>query len=700
MTATFNLRYLAQLSAISRLSDYESSVRELVMQVVAVADSMSLKTTKDIQVAADAYFGIPLELKTVDSALDLLVAEDRIRVELGSLTLSGKEQKNRTDLVAASQELEIAVYDNWQTEIKSDGTIADIDFGDLRKCMAVYLTRAFRQHGIETAQMLDAASELGKVETESLVHVLNSTISQHFPKERASAARNLVTNFFRNSDKYPERKKHLIELADGTFSFFTFFIDPAVSARLREGLTKIEFFLDTNYLWGLLGLHDNQYVESSVEFFSLAKRLNLPFSFRYHKETERELFRSVASASDSLRQKVWKASISDTLKKSAFISGIERKFHEKNAVSKTDVSMFLKPFENISRMVQEQDIRMDNREVQWGAAVNDLFHEYDEYLQTIEKGKSYEAMEHDMRLLWLARSMRSNSKSPLHAGTLLLTCDSRLYNFDVHNSRKHGRWPTAILPNVLLQILRPAIKQTDDFDTMFVKTFSLPEFRSYSKKSSQAVQTMAEILTAVDGWKPAMIEQLLMDEILVKEIAHAKSSHEIVDKLNAAIVERVAVFETELSQIKAELANEKSHNSELELADREHQHRIKEFKEVSSQLAEGSDARVKIEATLDKEKQGRLIAEAEAARLRADNQRQQDLIQTLKSAGGILLCCASAFLISWAAHYCDLVTKPSKLAFLFLTVLFSCLGLMFKARKEWCVPMFSAAVASVIALLA
>jgi hypothetical protein len=80
MSANFDraLRHLAELSAISRLSDYDSSVRELVMQVVAVADPLSLKTAGDIKTAADAFFGIPLDLPLVSKALEILTVEDRI----------------------------------------------------------------------------------------------------------------------------------------------------------------------------------------------------------------------------------------------------------------------------------------------------------------------------------------------------------------------------------------------------------------------------------------------------------------------------------------------------------------------------------------------------------------------------------------------------------------------------------------------
>ena len=306
MNGNFNraLKHLAELSAISRLSDFKSSVQEIVLQVAAVADPFSLKSVSDFHEALDAFFGIPVELSELEEAITFLVGGDRLARTFGALALSDTEQKHRSAQIVDSRNLELTVYENWRKDIVEAGKIGHLSFETLKKCMSEYLGRAFRQHGIETAQILDAGSAVAREETESLVHVLNSVVSTHF-KEKAdqASARILITQFFSAVEAFPERRRFLIELADGAYSFFTFFIDPEVATRLREALRKIEFFLDTNYLWGLLGLHENQYVDASVELFVAVRARDLSFSFRYHKITEQELLRSIAKTSETLRKK-------------------------------------------------------------------------------------------------------------------------------------------------------------------------------------------------------------------------------------------------------------------------------------------------------------------------------------------------------------------------------------------------------------
>jgi hypothetical protein len=688
------LRHLAELSAISRLSDYKSSVQELVLQAITVGDTYSLKNVADIKDAIDAFFGIPMDGSILAEAVEFLIGGDRIRVNFGAYALSDQEQQFRSSQIAQSRDLETAVYENWHKQLIGDNALAGVDFEQLKKCMADYMGRAFRQHGIETAQILDAGSELAKVETESLVHVLNETVNRHFTgKSSEATVKLLISQFFRTTDKFSERRKYLIELADGAYSFYTFFIDPEVSSRLRETLRKIDFYLDTNFLWGLLGLHQNQYVDASVELFGVARAHHLPFFFRYHKVTEQELLRSVASSSAGLRQKAWKASISATLRKSPYISGIERKFHEKNAEKSTDVDMFLKPYENISRIVQDQDIKIDNQEVEWGNSVNELLHEFSDYLEHIEKEKTYEAMQHDVRMLWLVRSKRSNSKSPLQAGTLFLTCDNRLYNFDIQNSRRHGVWPSTILPNVLLQILRPSIQTADDFDTLFVKTFSLPEFRSYSKKSSLAVQKMAEILSALDGLPPAVAEQMLMDDILVKDVSRAGSDAEISEKINGALVGRIGGFEKELSNAKSELTRLREDTDSIKKAAKEHADQDAERLEKETRFRERSERELQLETArrtqsdLERD-QVRQTAEATA----------RSLVRTKK----MLLLCLDALasgVICWGLWRLHLLDKPKTISLVFLATFCAIAAGIFRKFEAWAIGLLVIAGAFLAVLL-
>jgi Skp family chaperone for outer membrane proteins len=689
------LRHMAELSAIARVTTYSESIRELVLQVIAISDPFSLKTPSDVQTAIDLLFGIPIELKDLTPEIELLVIENHIRTDFGSYALTEENQLRRASQISASKETERCVYANWIAQLIAQDSISGIDHDKLVDCMRDYLGNAFRQHGIETAQILDPSSKIAEEQSESLVHVLNAVLAKKFSKrEEQDRVRSLIISFFSDVAKYPERRRHLIDLADGAYSFYTFFIDPEVSNRIRQQLTKLEFYLDTNYLWGLLGLHDNQYVEASVELFGVAKRHHLPFSFKYHKETERELMRSVASASDALRERAWKSSISATLRKSVHISGIERKYHEKNATKPTDVQVFLKPYENITRVVQAEGIKIDNREVEWKEEVNQLFHEYEEYLAHIEKEKTYEAMQHDVRLLWLIRGMRSNAKSPLQAGVLFLTCDYRLYNFDIQNARRHRRYPAAILPNVLLQVLRPAIQQSEDFDALFIKTFSLPEFRTYSRKSSEAVHKMAEILSAVEDLPASVAEQMLMDEILVRDISRAKQPAEVIDRMNEQLSSRIQSAQKELANLQEELRKAKDMTAAQAHAGAQRE------AEMQARVREAQELKERVVAELA----------AEQARRDAADRAKLEAETLLKSTGSSLViahsliwCLVSALagaFIVWCVWYVDWITSTKRLSLLFLAVTFVGFGITFRRNHGWSIAWIGSGIAALIGFLA
>jgi hypothetical protein len=681
------LRHLAGLSAIARLSDYKDAVQELILQTIAVADAFTIKDPAELREAIDIFFGIPLEQKDVNEAIEFLSGGDRVRRNFGAYALSDPEQKMRSAQVTLSRDLEVNIYLDWNRELTAAGVLRGLAFDQLEKCMRDYMSRAFRQHGIETAQILDASGDIGEIETESLVHVLNETVSKYYEDKSIGAhVRSLISLFFRNTDKYPERRKYLIELADGAYSFYTFFIDPESLARIHGALRKIEFYLDTNFLWSLLGLHENQYVDASVELFSVVKSNHLPFSFRFQKITEQELLRSVASSGAGLREMAWKASISATLKNSPYISGLERRFHEKNAVQSTDVEIYLKPYENISRVVQDQGIKIDNQEIDWGEGVNDLLHDFDEYLASIDKEKTYEAKQHDVRMLWLVRGKRSNAKSPLEAGTLFLTCDNRLYNFDVHNSRRRRTLPAAILPNVLLQILRPFIKATDDFDSLFAKTFSLPEFRSYSKKSSLALQKMAQILSAVDGLPEGVAEQTLMDDILVRDVSHAKDAVEIVAKMDAAIVVRLGGVEAELQITRAALDRLR--------VDAEFQAR-----QAAEEAARGERAREGVASELVAERNRRLSIETEKERIQLGAEAARTTLSKTKMGLQLVLLAILGGALCFVSWHFRILEKPTLVILLYFTVFAAGTALIVRKTKDWCIAWLLTTAAFLAALL-
>ena len=103
-------------------------MREVALQVVAIADPFSLKNVTDIKEALDVFFGIPVNVDALKKTVALLIDEDRIRIELGCYCLSDAEQKARIALVTQSRDLEKRVYEDWQREADAGGGLILVSF--------------------------------------------------------------------------------------------------------------------------------------------------------------------------------------------------------------------------------------------------------------------------------------------------------------------------------------------------------------------------------------------------------------------------------------------------------------------------------------------------------------------------------------------------------------------------------------------
>jgi len=589
-------RHLVQLSAIMRITDYKESVRELIMQTITVSGDQKLKSEDSIIEAIDAYFGIEIDSMTVGEELRHLLTSYKVSMNMfNEYVLATEEEKLRTSLIEESRANEEEVFSGWHEELPSD-LENTLDFNTLKECLKLYMAKVFRSHGLEAAKLLDDNDNLEHSDFQSISQSLQTSIRKFFDDESHAPARIAISMFFNNANLYPGRRKYLIDLADGAFTFFIFHTAPEVKSLLKDSLRKIQFYLDTNFLWGILELHDNQYVEASRELLKVSRSLHLPFSYHYHETTEQELIKSISSASNQLLKRKWASKISKQIWNNGYISGVEQLFHKQNAVRATDVESFLKPYQNVSLLLEEKKIIIDNSSPEWDDETQEIYSAYKTYIEKHDINRSEDAIHHDAKLLALARKMRSNNKSPLLAGSLILTCDSHLYHFDVQDSRRRHKQPASILPGILLQILRPVISDSEDFDKLFINTFSIPEFRSYSRSSSKAVHMMAEIFSSYDNLSQDMAQQMLMDDILIAKVGKSEDEKEIKGVLDEAIIKRLK-RETErreqAEKEKTELHKEThglssqidSLSQEVEKANTEKENIVSEKHELTNQLS-------------------------------------------------------------------------------------------------------------------
>ena len=375
--------------------------------------------------------------------------------------------------------------------------------------------------------------------------------------------RDCISEFLLNASKDADRSAYIAKLADCTVSYYSLAVPPDVVEQLRSKLKPLTVFLDTNVLFGLVGLDDRPLVELSHELVALIRSEKLPLKLRYHSSTEKELVSTFATVTSRLKGSVWSAVVSRNAARSSRLSTIQRLYHERNAEQPVTPETFFKPYEHIDVLIQEQGISL-YREPSAGdkQRIYDLIADYTAFCEQSGRVKSYEAIKHDMELLDCVRRMRSKSRSSLEAEALCMTTDFLLWKFDRRHSLQRSQLPTMILAPQLLQLLRPFVSITPDFDRSFADSFAIPEFRALGDGGQAATGRLLELLASYQSLSEETVNALFANDLFLDGLS-GKSDHEIQEYVESAIAAENDRLGKERDRLANELSEERIHRAEL-----------------------------------------------------------------------------------------------------------------------------------------
>jgi hypothetical protein len=361
----------------------------------------------------------------------------------------------------------------------------------------------------------------------------------------------------------PDRTNFIVQLADGAFSYYSLSAPPEVAARLRSKLKELTLFLDTNFLFGLLGLHVNPFDAVSEELISAIADNKLPFNLRYHEATLLEMRRTIIGITSHLKGRHWPQALSRAAAKATYVSSIERKFHEINGIQTVDPEIFFEPYDHPDVLLRDHgilifrqsDVRLEERA--------ELINQYKEFLATRHKDKPYEAIDHDMTVLDCVRHQRSKSTSSLDAKALMITCDTILSKFDWQELRSDKHLACTVLPNQFLQLLRPFIPSSPEFDRSFAESFAIAEFRSISI-SAEACSKLLSLLASYKDVKEETVSALLANDLLLENLKKTKDDKQFKVFVDAALMAENATLLEEVVALKEQTEKEKLSRADLE----------------------------------------------------------------------------------------------------------------------------------------
>lgn len=617
---TQNFNRLLHLASLSRTGKTTAALDALVPVAIHLeAGEHPTITAEQITEALAAYFGSPHTREEVQACLEQQLRSSTVRRHPGggySLppTTAARVQQRIQD----SQALEAGVRKEWLGQLREADLCLDVPDEHVWACLKGYTTQVFLHHGVLSAEVLDPElrSTESDVDLDTLVEeaVREVGVESHLD-EVASA----ITLFFRS--KTPSRSRYLAELLDSTFTFFSLQSKHASMAYVGE-LQPLSLFLDSNFIFSLVGADVDNSQELARELVEFIGDNDLPCTLYYHEVTLKEVQKTLDAVGRHLCSRRWPSSVSAAAVESGTGSGITLKYHSLNAEQPISPRAFMDRFSDIPTLLKELGVtiyRSSSSAENDLESISTLIEDYRAFARRYRhrsEEKSYEVLDHDVRLGLAVCEKRRRvgaGDTALNAGSFFVTND-RLFRRFAGRHMSAGRIPVAVLPEQLLQVLRPLAPSDIDWDARFVETFAAPEFRSAASDYTETSTKLLEYLALYGDLPKQAAVKLLTNQMLLDELSGMATDKEFEEAVDSSLAEELVslteantVLTAQVLELKARLEEEAS-RAESESSKRE---------ELSERLGE-------LEDRLERERvDGGTLADVESERdsLRSDMNR-------------------------------------------------------------------------------
>lgn len=273
---------LCHLHALSVTGKTTAALDDLVVSAVVLADGCC-SGVRDIGDAIEAFFGLSIPKDDLDRAVcRRLEARTLLRLPSGRIVASPDAQAAVASRTKAAQDLEDGVRREWYDDLSKIG-VAIGEGDDLWSCLKHYLALVFRQHGALSIELL-ATSEIADDAASRDAALSVALRDRNY--DDTDVARVAIAAFF--SHVTDARSRYLAQLLDGTFTFFALTVHDAAAEYLRGTVEPLTLFLDTNFVFAILGVQDNPLSDIARQLLQLIKENQFPFRLYVHEETLEE----------------------------------------------------------------------------------------------------------------------------------------------------------------------------------------------------------------------------------------------------------------------------------------------------------------------------------------------------------------------------------------------------------------------------
>ena len=582
---------LVQHIELNKAGWSEKAIHRLVLASVWLADEPP--SLSAIQDSLKSSFKVSLATNKLESALESLESKQML-LRLPSDTFRIPQDQR------VVFEKEIEASEKGELEIKESFCNLAAEIHEELEPEEVWSAFELQFLGPLIKQVGANAYRLIAGEKMSADKALVDNFLKSFPNKLHSDLRSLVTTFL--DPTRPKVCAHISRMLHARFCVEASGLPEDVLAKLNSSVGKqirFQIFVDTNFLFSLLELHENPSNAAAQELRELISQLkgNPKIELLITPETIEEAKRSISYTKGQLTGLPSGQNFTQAGLRGGF-SGMATRFLTERLKrnGKLTAEEWFEPYLNdFVPMARGKGVELFNEKMDAYSTRQDVVDDINVVFKFEEKlpenrRKSYRKVSHDMVLWHFVNDKRpAYVESPIDATSWILTVDFRLIGFDEHK-QKHSKSkiPLCIHPTSLIQLLQFWVPRTKEFEEAMLGSLRLPFL--FQDFDVEAEKTSLKILKGIGRFDESeelsqdTITHVMFNDGLRSRLQTEHSEETEIVLIRDALVEEMKIrAEEEASKAKALEAEVQKRDSDIAaLAD---QKRVIEEENVQTKKA-------------------------------------------------------------------------------------------------------------------
>ncbi len=618
-----NILNLVQHVELTKVGWWDDVVQRLILATIWMDGKSDSMTVGSLIESIFSHFELHLGGK-LDTAINLMVSTgDLIKLSDGSFKLSESSAKLLNSEIRDAEEIISKAKTVFVDTLAFDGLTSEekdqiwIGFND------IFIRPFIKTIGANIYDLLNGKSA-------NIDQSLLGAYLTNYPIEQRECLNNSARLFLNSKDL--DVRSYILRFLNAYFCIEASGLDKSTLESLQISLVKpqdIILFVDTNFLFSILELHENPSNTAAIGLIELIKNLNgkIDVKLFVSNQTLQEARSVIIGTIDALNGTRLTPNMADAA--SRFVSGLSRKFFIEVNRSKTPLTPkeFFQPYvDNLTLILHRKGVEVFNEETSIlntrQDVVDDILEQskYEEQ-KWGERAKAYKPLEHDVVLWHFVKDKRKvGIDSPLDAGYWIVTIDFRFLGFDEYKKSKgFNAVPICIHPTTLVQLLQFWIPRSQLLEDTLYSSLWLPFiFRDLDPQSENITIGIVKNLSRFEN-----IGDLPKDTIvgvLVNEALRLKIKNEADVNKQIELVREALIDQNKKAQSEAEAAINKNIKYEQEL----------QKKETDLTQLKGDLQTTREELNQEKINRQRLSEELSSIRTGLDNKEKADQIRLTK----------------------------------------------------------------------